>query len=106
MRKGISIRPPICEASFALATLSDTYVELYSYTDSDVRPYQASKCDIVRLLSSCTKRKDAELAFVAHAGGCAALAPPYYRCTHYRSSSFFVLSFGHVARWVLSHVGS
>ncbi len=42
------------------ATLSDTSVELYSYTDSDVRPYQASKRGIM---------KDAERAFVARASG-------------------------------------
>ncbi len=35
-------------------------VELYSYTDSDVRPYQASKRGIL---------KDTELAFVARASG-------------------------------------
>ncbi len=48
------------------ATLPDTSVDLYSYTDSDVRPYQASKRGDM---------KDAELAFVARASDRAALAP-------------------------------
>ncbi len=59
------VKPPLLRA-----TLSDTSVELYRYTDSDVRPYQTSKRGIL---------KDAELAFVAHASGRAALVLTCYR---------------------------
>ncbi len=69
MQRYIAYAHPDVKPPCFRATLSETIVELYSYTDSDVRLYQASKHGIL---------KDAELAFVARASGCAALVPTCY----------------------------
>ncbi len=98
-----SIRQPRREASFVFTatTLSATSVELHGDTDSDVRPYQASKRGKQYSLSSYTKRKMLSLhlwhvlvAGLAWAQCCLAIAPP----PTVRPRFFCPVSFGSVAR--------